>query len=97
MEKSSAFGFSLVFILSWGLPVYSVIYNQIYPSYQSALGVAYGFAIGCIIHLLMLVFWMIIRRSKMTKLELISLLASLVVMIALTIISDGGSLSKTSV
>ena len=93
----SSFGFVIVLFLSWALPVYGVIYNQLYPSYESALGVAYGFLLGCIVHFLMLLLWLAIRRSRLRKPELITLLTSLCVMIVLTALSSEGALSKMAV
>ena len=49
-EKTVHWGLSVVIVLSWAFPLYGVFYNQLYPSYESALGVAYGFFAGCVIH-----------------------------------------------
>ena len=84
----------LVMFLAWALPVYSIVHNQLSPSYESALSVAYGFVIGCIIHLLLLVLWLLIRRAKVQTLELVVLLASLGAMVVLTIMADSGALSR---
>lgn len=81
-------------LVSWALPIYGVIYNQIYPSYESALGVAYAFFIGCMIHFLLIVLWLIFKGLNIDKLELIMLVISSIILIVLTIASNNGSLSK---
>ena len=60
----------------------------------SALGVAYGLFIGIIVHLIVLIVWLAIRKSKLRKAEFIVLLLSFFIMIVLAVISDDGSLSK---
>ena len=73
-----------------------VIYNQLHPGYESALGVAYGFALGCAVHLVAMLAWMAVRRSKMGRSEWIAWLVSFGVLILLTILSNGGALSRMS-
>ena len=98
MKKySPVFNTVIILFLSWALPLYGVIYNQIFPSYQSALGVPFGFLFGCVVHFFMLILWIVIRRSKLQKRELSTLLVSFSVMVMLAVVSDGGSLSKMRV
>ena len=84
----------VVLVICWALPLYGVVYNQIHPGYESGLAVAYGFLLGCGIHVLMLLSWVAITRSRLRQPELIIFFTSLCVMILLTAISNGGSLSK---
>lgn len=86
----------IILFLSWAVPLYSLIYNRIYPSYGSALGVAYGFIIGCVIHSFLLIAWLLIRQSKIQTFELIILVISLIILILLTFASNSGSLSQFS-
>ena len=88
------FGLFFAIFISWVLPIFSLINNRLHPSYESALGVAYGFLIGLIIHFLMLLVWLAIRRSKLKPLELIILLVSFSFLVMLTAIGDSGSLSR---
>lgn len=97
MRKSlTNIGFGAILFCSWILPMYSLTYNRLNPSYESALGVAYGFLIGCFVHLLLLGLWLIIRRAKIYRWELIVLTTSFVILIIFTVISNNGSLSKVS-
>lgn len=87
-------GFYLVLALSWALPVYGVVYNQLNPSFESGLGVAYAFAIGCVVHLLLGAIWIAANRKQPHKKRLSMLLTSFCILILLAIISNGGALSK---
>lgn len=80
--------------LSWVFPVHGVIYNQINPNYGSALGVVYGFAIGCVINIIGFLLWIVIRRSNLQKSEAVVLLISLVFLAIATVVGNDGSLSK---
>ena len=93
-NKTVAAGLSLVLLLAWALPLYGITYNQLYPSYGSALGVAYGFILGCIVHFVLLLVWIGIRRSKLQRVEWTALLSSFCIMIVLTVLSDQGWLSR---
>jgi xanthine/uracil permease len=84
----------LILILSWALPVYSIIYNRFFPGFESALGVAYGLAVGGVIHLLAGSVWLLIRRANISRAELIGLSVSLAIMVIMFLIADGGNLSK---
>lgn len=84
----------LALAVSWALPILSVIYNQRNPSYESALGVAYGFLFGCIVHVVVVLIWIAVRRFGMEQIEWIALLASLAIMILLTVVGDTGTLSR---
>ena len=86
----------LVVFLSWSLPLYGLIYNSLYPSYESALGVTYSFALGCGVHFLTILLWFGIKRRRTKKIELIILLTSYSLMIVLFVLSNNGSLSKFS-
>lgn len=86
-------GFALILILSWGLPLFGLINNRLYPSYGSALGVAYALGIGCLIHVVLFVGWLIYRRSNCNVTELAVLFSSTSFLIALTSIGNTGSLS----
>ena len=88
------FSLLLALLMSWGFPLFGFISNQITPNYATALGVAYGLFIGIIVHLIVLIVWLAIRRSKLRKAEFIVLLLSFFIMIVLAVISDDGSLSK---
>jgi hypothetical protein len=88
------FMLALSLVLSWVVPFYGVMFNQIHPSYESALGVAYGFFMGCAIHVLIIFLWLVIKRSKIQKIEVVALLSSFCIMIVLTALSEGGHLSK---
>ncbi len=83
-------------LVAWVWPLYSLIYNRLYPSYASALGVAYSFWLGCILHFLMISLWIALRRSRLQKLEWAIMLASFCVLVVLAVVSDGGALSKVS-
>ena len=83
-------------LFSWGLPLYSLIHNQLNPSYASALGVAYGFGIGCVIHFILLGLWMIIRHANMQRVELFMLIVSCTILIILTAAANRGSFVKIS-
>lgn len=87
-------GFAVVLLLSWAIPLYAVIYNQSYPSYESALGVAYGFLAGSVVHFVLLLLWMAVRRKRLQKVEVITLLISFAIMLVLTALSDAGWLSR---
>jgi hypothetical protein len=70
--------------ISWALPVWSVIENQLSRSYESALGVAYGMGIGLGIHIISIIVWCIIHRKKINTAPLVILFISLLLMFALT-------------
>lgn len=95
-KHRTIYGFLLTLLISWALPIYAVIYNRTYPSYESALGVAYGFGLGCVIHFVTLFLWVALRRSRLQTLEWVTLLASFGLMVALTTLGDAGTLSKIS-
>jgi hypothetical protein len=86
----------LAIALSWAMPVWAVVNNQIKPDYASALGVAYGFLIGCVVHIVVGLIWIAVRRSAMEPVEWIALLVSLGIMVLLFYGADGGALSKMS-
>lgn len=92
---TSILGLVIILVLSWSLPIYSVIRNQLHPDYGSALGVAFGFGIGCVIHLILLLIWIAVRKSQLPKIHLFVLLISFVLLIALAVISNGGTFSRT--
>ena len=89
-------GLTIALFFCWVFPVYGVIYNQAVPSYESALGVAFTFFLGCIIHLVVLLVWFGIRRAKAQKIEWKTLLISFCIMIVLTILSNFGWLSRVN-
>lgn len=93
-NKAPALGFWVTLFIPWCLPLYGVIYNQFYPSYESALGLPYLFLFGCLVHLVVLLLWVGIKRSKLQKSALIALLVSLCLMITLTVLSNAGWLSR---
>ena len=88
------FKLTVSLFLCWIFPLYGLIYNQLNPNYQSALGVAYAFVLGCVVHSLTILFSIVLKRMRFQKSELITLLISFSLMILLTIISNGGYLSK---
>ncbi len=83
----------LILALSWALPVLSLLDNRSNPNFGTAMGVAYGFAIGSFVHLLLGILWLLIRRSRVRVLEVAVLGLSLVLIIGLTLLADRGALS----
>lgn len=53
---------ALLVALIWGLPIYGQIYNQLYPSYESALGVAYAWAIGVGVGMALTPIWALVAQ-----------------------------------
>ena len=84
----------IAIVISWALPVWAVLNNQLHPSYESALGVAYGFLLGFVVHIVVLLIWVIVRRSAMGSVEWIALLVSLAIMVLLFYGADTGAMSK---
>ena len=84
---------SIIILLSWSLPLYMILNNRLSPSFETALAVAYGFLLGCVIHFLLIILWVAIRRTKLQRTETIVLLSSLLIMILLTVIGDTGTFS----
>jgi hypothetical protein len=82
------FSCALILILSWALPLATLIDHYLNRSFESALGVAYGLTIGCAVHGLLLMIWLIIRRSNVRALELTVLISSLALLILLAATSD---------
>lgn len=88
-------GFYIGLSLSWAYPVAALYYNWIIePGYLVAMGVPYTFFFGCLVHILFIITWVLIRRSKLNKMEVIYLLLSLLIMIILTWLSDRGFLGR---
>ncbi len=87
---------ALVLVLSWGIPVFGIIRNRLDPTPMSALNVPYGFLAGCIIHVILLVAWIGIRRAQLSRGEGALLGVSIVVMLVLTLLAEGGGLSKAA-
>jgi len=83
----------IVLIISWGLPLFAIVNNWLYPSYSNSLGVAYSFLFGCIIHLISMGIWFFIRCSRIETSQVIGLVASFILIIVLTNIADSGGLS----
>ncbi len=84
----------IVLVLSWAVPIYGVLANQFAPRYETALGVPYAFFLGCLIHLVLLLAWVGIRRSTLQRKVVVALLVSFGLMIGLTILSNSGTLSR---
>lgn len=91
---SAILGPATIIVVSWALPLYSLAHNRAAPSYESALGVAYGFLIGCVIHGILVAAWFVIRRANIRFAEVAALTLSLIALIALAALSDGGALSQ---
>jgi hypothetical protein len=83
----------IIILISWSLPLYMILNNRLNPSFESALGVAYGFALGCVVHFLLVILWMAIRRTKLYRTETIIMLTSLLIIILLTAVGNSGALS----
>lgn len=90
--RQTLFSVATVLVLGWTLPLAALWMNYREPGFTTALGLAYGFGGGWLLHALALLIWMVRRqrRDELTLRPMFLLLLSLAILSALALLAERG-------